>query len=275
MELLAVDVLSLCLLSIAFLFLLVSDDRNGNSGLYFWLNLILFGSILLIRLFEIHFLVPLYPLVLIFLLYLQVDVIAENVHGSSSDFEKKVQIWNVRVFGKLYYLKLPTYLSGRFWRETFGFFYFSYYLLLVIPFLWYGFLSPDPFARFSFIAVGIFGSFMAIFIWFPVAGPLSKEKVELERRGFFPKLIYWAYKPVVSNGINSGAFPSSHVGMSVGLMLLISPNALWGWLALGLLTAGIAVSTVYGRFHYAIDALMGALSGFVLYFLWSAFYSFL
>ncbi len=61
-------------------------------------------------------------------------------------------------------------------------------------------------------------------------------------------------------GIHTGVFPSAHVAgsMSVAFALMrLLPEKRWiGWGALVLATL-IAVATVYGRYHYAVDALAG------------------
>ncbi|MCP5113620.1 MAG: phosphatase PAP2 family protein [bacterium] len=61
-------------------------------------------------------------------------------------------------------------------------------------------------------------------------------------------------------GIHTGVFPSAHVAgsMSVAFALMrLLPEKRWiGWGALVLATL-IAVATVYGRYHYAVDAVAG------------------
>lgn len=69
-------------------------------------------------------------------------------------------------------------------------------------------------------------------------------------------------------GIHSSVFPSAHVsGSMAGALMLrrILPGRRWvgdGLLALAVL---IAVATVYGRYHYLVDALSGAAMGMVAY----------
>jgi membrane-associated phospholipid phosphatase len=60
-------------------------------------------------------------------------------------------------------------------------------------------------------------------------------------------------------------FPSGHVAAATAVAL-----AVWAYLPrLGMLfllaAASVAVATVYGRYHYAADALAGALVGIVAY----------
>ena len=60
--------------------------------------------------------------------------------------------------------------------------------------------------------------------------------------------------------IHSGVFPSAHVSSAFsaawGMFLVMPQRKRYGW---GLLfyATSVAVSTVYGRYHYAADALAG------------------
>ena len=63
-------------------------------------------------------------------------------------------------------------------------------------------------------------------------------------------------------GIHTSVFPSGHVasafGAGIGLLLALPERRVYG-IALTLVGAGIAFATVYGRYHYAVDALAGLL----------------
>jgi membrane-associated phospholipid phosphatase len=69
-------------------------------------------------------------------------------------------------------------------------------------------------------------------------------------------------------GIHSSVFPSAHVSgaMAAALMLRrIMPQRRWVGNTLLTVALLIAVATVYGRYHYLVDALSGAASGGVAY----------
>ncbi len=61
-------------------------------------------------------------------------------------------------------------------------------------------------------------------------------------------------------GIHTSVFPSGHVssalGVGIGLLLALPDRKRYG-IALISITPGIALATVYGRYHYAVDALAG------------------
>jgi membrane-associated phospholipid phosphatase len=61
-------------------------------------------------------------------------------------------------------------------------------------------------------------------------------------------------------GIHSGVFPSAHVSSTFaaawGMWLAIPERRVYGWLFL-VYAASVALATVYGRYHYAVDAVAG------------------
>jgi membrane-associated phospholipid phosphatase len=73
---------------------------------------------------------------------------------------------------------------------------------------------------------------------------------------------------VGSYGIHSSVFPSAHVsGAVAGALMLrrILPEHRWAGEAMLAVAVLIAVATVYGRYHYMVDAVAGAAMGVVAY----------
>ncbi len=69
-------------------------------------------------------------------------------------------------------------------------------------------------------------------------------------------------------GIHSSVFPSAHVsGTVAGALMLrrLLPDHRWVGNALMTIAILIAVATVYGRYHYLVDAVSGAIVGVVAY----------
>lgn len=216
----------------------------------------------------------LYPLLLLLGLYGEVDLLVQLYHEPPG-FDVLVGKWDQWMFGFSPHLYFDQWLNGPGWTELFHFLYLSYYLLLIGAFLYVWRFRASMLHRFSFVVTGMFISFVLFFVLFPVAGPLIQPDISLTTDGLFPRVVAWVYAPLTMNGIHAGAFPSSHVGMSVGIVLLLAPRSWWGRIALGALVLGIALSTVYGRFHYAIDAVAGLVAGGVLYLGWERLYTFL
>lgn len=215
-----------------------------------------------------------YPLLFLLALYGEVDLLVQLYHEPPG-FDALVYQWDLWAFGSSLHLYLDQWLSGPGWAELFHLLYLSYYVLLIGSFLYVWWFRTWAMPRFSFVVTGMFISFVVFFVAFPVAGPLIQPDISLTTEGLFPTLVAWVYAPLTLNGIHAGAFPSSHVGMSVGIVLLLAPRSWWGRLALWVLVLGIAASTVYGRFHYAIDAVAGLAAGGALYLAWMQLYSFL
>jgi membrane-associated phospholipid phosphatase len=213
-----------------------------------------------------------YPILLLLLLYLEVDLLARPFHEPPG-YDALIRSWDAWLFGGHPHVGFAQWLDGRGWRELFHLLYVAYYLLLVGSFLGVRRAAPAQFPRFAFVMTGMFVSFLLMFVAFPVAGPLARPGVSPMTDGWFPQLVAWIYVPFQVNGIVTGAFPSSHVGMSVGIACLLAPRR-WIWqLLLWGLVGGIVLSTVYGRFHYAIDAGAGLAAGAALYLAWSALYA--
>lgn len=65
---------------------------------------------------------------------------------------------------------------------------------------------------------------------------------------------------LAGGGIHTSVFPSGHVssafGAAFGLLWAAPDRRAWGFVAIGIATA-IAIATVYGRYHYAVDAAAG------------------
>jgi membrane-associated phospholipid phosphatase len=141
--------------------------------------------------------------------------------------------------------------------------YLSYYfIILVPPMVLYLAGRRAGFRRVVFTVLAALLVHQAAFIVFPVLGP----------RYLFPAptgpleagVLYQLTHRVLEAGSSPGtAFPSSHVGISVAMTLALSKESPRAAAWVGALTALLAVSTVYGGFHYAIDALAGVVLGTV------------
>ena len=73
----------------------------------------------------------------------------------------------------------------------------------------------------------------------------------------FRRLNWWI---LGGAGIHTSVFPSGHVssafGCAFGLLLALPERRVFG-VTMTVVACGIAVATVYGRYHYAVDALAG------------------
>ncbi len=147
--------------------------------------------------------------------------------------------------------------------EYLHFAYFFYYFVPATLALWLS-VTRDR-ARFSealSAIVLVFLSCCMIFILFPVVGPYHHfgHPPASWWPGFFGPLVH----SIVDHGSSLGtAFPTSHTAVAVCVWLtawrLCRPAF---WLLTGIVPA-LAVGTVYGGFHYAVDTIAGVLLGAV------------
>ena len=204
----------------------------------------------------------LYPLILTAALYTEVGLI-NSAAGVSED--ARVQAWEEALFGSQ-----PSWAWIRAWpwpwlSWTLHLGYLSYYFILAAaPLgLW---LSGrrDGARRTTLLMMSTFYVCYTVFLCFPVAGPrYTFPRAENAAAVTLPALLTWR---LLEGGAAWGtAFPSSHVAVA----LVASVSAAWSWRALGAVlvpaTLLLAQGTVYGQFHYAVDALAGvALAALVL-----------
>ncbi len=105
------------------------------------------------------------------------------------------------------------------------------------------------------------------FILFPVAGPLRLEKVrvlltEPLRGGLFASLAESIRTHVHAAG---GTIPSPHCAVATVMWFMSKKYTRWGFWLLAPVILSLYVSTVYGRFHYLSDSVIGiAAAGAIL-----------
>lgn len=162
----------------------------------------------------------------------------------------------------------PTVWLGQFARpwltEMLMFCFASFYFLIPFVGLVLYFKNKQEELSELLLTAGIaFYICFLIFIFLPAEGPwitMIHLHPEPLKGGPFTWFVYF----VEGLGtIRGGAFPSSHVAVAV--VVLIAAYRHQRVLFHGLLPViiGLLVSTVYGRFHYAVDVLSGVLVGLV------------
>lgn len=171
--------------------------------------------------------------------------------------------------------------------------YASYYPIIITVCLYYFFARYKEFEKCCFIITAAFFTYYLFFDIIPVAGPMyyypaiGMGKVV---KGIFPAIgnyftthLSMMKAPGWTDGIGyqlitsihgserpTGAFPSSHIGITVVSMFLAARtrNKTLFFILLPF-AIGICFATVYIRAHYGIDAIVGLLSGIALYIFWA------
>lgn len=170
--------------------------------------------------------------------------------------------------------------------------YASYFPMILVVTVYYFFYRYQEFGRMVFVLIGSFFIFYVVFIFLPVTGPqyyylaIGPDNVI---EGVFPQVgdyFYHHAERIVSPGWQKGifyhmvegahqagerptaAFPSSHVGITVVLLLLAwigqprGHKLFWWLLPFAVL---MFFATVYIQAHYVVDVVAGLLCG-VLFF---------
>lgn len=144
--------------------------------------------------------------------------------------------------------------------------YFSFYLLILIFTLYVFLKKRDDFKQITFQMSASLYLFYFIFCFFPSAGPqfyFSPPENKLPDAFFFHHIMHFiqqmAEKP-------TGAFPSSHVGVSVIILMLSKKYAPRFLRITWPLVVLLILSTVYIKAHYLVDVIGGiVLAPFLLY----------
>jgi len=153
--------------------------------------------------------------------------------------------------------------------------YFSYYFIVFGLTVWLFIKNRQKFEKSLFVIVFSFYLYYLIFIAFPVAGPqyyLPESLRHIPNSGIFREMV------VLVERFGEGptaAFPSSHVGMGIILVILCTLYAkpLLKWITPLIII--LFFSTVYIKAHYAIDAIAGFISAPILFFLATQTYQWL
>jgi membrane-associated phospholipid phosphatase len=109
------------------------------------------------------------------------------------------------------------------------------------------------------LAIAMLGSYL-FFVLFPVDSPYYRTP---RLASPFAGHLFFDLVHAISDrgGARGGAFPSAHVTGAIVLWLVAWRHQRVLALTLAPVTLGLIVATVYGRFHYALDAVAGLVVG--------------
>ena len=194
------------------------------------------------------------------------------------------------IFGCQPALEFANHWTHPVWSELMYLGYSSYFLLISVVVIYYFIWRYEEFHRTVFIILTSFFVYYVIFVALPVTGPqyyYLAAGLDNISQGVFPNVgdyflthdemmkmpgyeDGWFYQIMV-NAHSAGerptaAFPSSHVGVTVILLLLAwrSKSRLLIWFVFTLFLL-MCLATVYIRAHYVIDVFAGLLSAIIMY----------
>ncbi|MGP1481200.1 MAG: phosphatase PAP2 family protein [Hoylesella enoeca] len=199
--------------------------------------------------------------------------------------------WEQQLFGFQPAYEFCKAVPSRVFSELMAMSYASYYPLIALTAGYYAVRRYDEFERASFVIMGSFFLYYVIFVLIPVTGPqyyygaigldrvahgifpnvhdyFNTHQARLSCPGYSDGFFYHLVESAHQAGERpTAAFPSSHVGITLILLLLAwhsrSKGLFFTVLPLFIL---MCFATIYIRAHYVIDVVAGLITGTAFYF---------
>ncbi len=201
---------------------------------------------------------------------------------------------DLMLFGTQPSIAFSQWLPQKLWSELFHMGYFAYYPLILLTLLAPLFArKPELFGRTAFVVLASFFLYYTVYLFLPVAGPqyyFQAVGFDIIQSAHFPHLgDYFRshtelapspgpegfFRSLVESTQQSGerptaAFPSSHVGMSTVLLLLLRHNRQRMLLICVFpFYVFLCCATVYIQAHYLVDVFGGLVTALCFYALTS------
>lgn len=194
-----------------------------------------------------------------------------------------------RLFGTQPSVALMDAFPHRWLSEILYAAYFSYYFMVVGLGLWLLWRNRPAFRHFISVVSFVFYACYLTYMWVPVIGPRLLFRPTPEREWYqahYPGLSLPAFPETVQHGpffelmafiyrnleAMSAAFPSSHVAIAVTTLWFswryVRPLR---WIH-AVTVVLLSISTVYCRYHYAVDVPAGLVAALILIPLGNALY---
>lgn len=175
-------------------------------------------------------------------------------------FDDLVLRWEAGLFGGHPHVDLAAQLPFTLLSEFLHFCYYAY--LWLVPVLCFSLAFARRERQLRAVVTALAATYyvcFAVFTVLPVLGPYyTFERVQAPGTVFVPLV----HRVLDGGAVLGTAFPSSHCAIAV-VVAVSAWRSSWRPLAaaLTLVGVGIVVATMYGGFHYAIDAFVGVLVG--------------
>ncbi len=175
-------------------------------------------------------------------------------------FDPELTAFERSIFGTNLTLYIDRHLLNVVVTEIVSFCYFCYYLM--IPgFVLFAFIrkKDDTLRRFNAAATLVFFVGYLMFFLYPIEGPrwhFAGAYINDVSGPFFRAAVDFV---IAMAAVRGGCMPSTHTAVAMIVWYYsyrVWPQTRW-WL--GLIVFGLTVGTVWGRFHYTSDTIVGAL----------------
>ena len=204
-----------------------------------------------------------YPIATIPIFYWEMPPLTQMV--VQRYFDDKVIEWEERLFNG----QPSIYLSARFpskgLSELLHLCYYSYYLTVFgLATVLYFQGRHEAFHEVVFAEILTFNVCLIWYIFMPVMGPRYKfEKISGPLAdGYVFKMVHRILSGASSKGT---AFPSSHCAIGVIVVLYAARYDPVAFAIICPFSVGLVLGTVYGRFHYALDAIVGTILAIAIF----------
>jgi membrane-associated phospholipid phosphatase len=200
------------------------------------------------------------PLIALLFLYTELPMIIRAT-GHGQFYDATVISWETKIFGAQPALEWARRWPSPALSEVLHAAYLSYYgIIFAVPVALWVARRRAEFQEAVFALMLTFTACFVCYIAFPVQGPRYLWP------GTAPDgIIRAAVVGLLESRSSPGtAFPSSHVAVAAAQALLAWRYFGRRGLVIAPLALGLALGAVYGGFHYAIDAIVGAVFGALL-----------
>jgi membrane-associated phospholipid phosphatase len=174
-------------------------------------------------------------------------------HLFFNNFDGIVSRAELDIFGVQPSIEFSQVFNHPWFSELMNFGYFSYYLLIFGTPILFFYKQPEHFQKILFVLLTSFYLYYIVFIIIPVVGPqfyFQGDLAVFTPQGPFGHLIRFIQE---TGEVPTGAFPSSHVGISILLGYYIFKYFKKYFLATSLIITILILSTVYIKAHYVLD----------------------
>jgi membrane-associated phospholipid phosphatase len=231
------------------------------------LNIVVIGLVCCIIVFLhrteyriIHFFRILYPCLLFGLFYEQTGGLMKLFFPNFLDYQ--LTAFEQAIFGIEPTLWLDNNLINVWITEILSMCYFSYYLMLPTFLIALYFMKRYDIIKRALTAICLtfFISYLLFFLY-PIEGPryfFDGQYIHNIAGPIFRPLVDLA---IEKGAVHGGCMPSTHVAVALVMLISIAREYRWtGWFLIPL-NIGLAMGTVYGRFHYVSDVIVGTVIG--------------
>ena len=183
-------------------------------------------------------------------------------------FDYQLVAFETSLYGMEPTLYIDYFLLSPWLNEIFSFCYFCYYLMIPV-FLIALFVKKDygVIKKYLTAAAITYAVSFLIYFLYPIEGPrwhFEGQYLNTIDGYFFRHLV----EMIIAGGaVHGGCMPSSHIAIALVIMMFcLKHYRVWGWI-LFIINIGLAIGTVWGRFHYVTDVYVGIAIGLGAYYL--------